>query len=96
MKSTILKAEGALIKHQGTLADLSTKVCLFMGELGDDQVVNLNKLIKHQAVDVIIVESGKLSEIMKIVSESLAIIDSDSETEKDSEGIKIYGTFEDE
>ena len=96
MKSTILKAEGALIRHQGTLADLSTKICISMGELSDDQVVNLNKLVKNQAVDVVIVESGKLSEIMKIINESLAIIDSDAEKDKSQQNTMIYGTFDDE
>lgn len=70
----MLKAQGALLRHQGTMADGSTKLCLYIGEMDDEQAIDLNNLIKNKAVDVIFLKSGMLTEIAEVISSSLEIV----------------------
>ena len=73
-KKIMLKAEGALLRHQGTLADSSTKLALFIGELTGDQAMDLNELIKGKAVDIILLESGMLKSITEILNQAMILI----------------------
>lgn len=83
LNQVMLKAQGALLRHQGTMADGSTKLSLFIGEMDDEQAIDLNNLIKNKAVDVIFLKSGMLAEISEVISSSLEIVKM-SEIEKKS------------
>lgn len=54
----ILYSIGAIIKDNGTMADMSKKVTLYLNELDDENLIALDKLVKEGSVDVIIVPNG--------------------------------------
>jgi hypothetical protein len=94
-KKIMLKAEGALLRHQGTLADSSTKLALFIGELTGDQAVDLNELIKGKAVDVILLESGMLKSITEVLNQAMTLLDKRDVIDNSSD-IGQLGVFDDE
>ncbi len=59
----ILKLEGAIIKHNGIMADKSTKITLYLNEMSPEEVVNLYELVKIESVDIIICPPDSLKEI---------------------------------
>lgn len=70
----LFKAKGAEIRDKGTLVDGSKKLELFVNELTDSQVVELNKLVRDKAVDIIVVPSGFLSDIENVIDQVSNII----------------------
>lgn len=70
----LFKAKGAEIRDKGTLVDGSKKLELFVNELTDSQVVELNKLVRDKAVDIIVVPSGFLSDIENVIDQVSDII----------------------
>ena len=69
----ILKAKGVYIRDNGTLVDLSKKLSLFLNELNDNQVVQLNQLIKKKEVDVMILPPGTLDQIEDVIDQILQL-----------------------
>jgi len=59
----IFKSKGGIIKHNGVMADLSTKISIFLNELTSDQVIELNELVKQRELDIILMKSGDLEKL---------------------------------
>jgi hypothetical protein len=78
MDKILFKSEGCLLKDNGTMADLSKKITLYLNELSDHQIVNLNNLVRNQSVDIIILKAGDLAKFKEVIDGCYDIINTDS------------------
>lgn len=77
----ILKAKSVYIRDNGTLADLTKKISLYLNEINDDQVVELNKLIRTKEIDILLMPVGMLENIESVIQKIIEINDTNIDSE---------------
>lgn len=68
----MLKIKGAILRDGPTQADFSRKINIWLPEPSDDEMINLNRLAKKQAVDIIMLPSGSMELIEDILDKALS------------------------